>query len=104
MDPYKKQEKTKIKVKLPNRTNYQMVPFRAGSNEDYVNHIIAMLQLIQQKELKSTIEKVSRAILDIRDKIVPPTRSSTWPSSIRRRTTLTNRSSQPRKIWRKQRK
>ncbi len=43
VDPYKKQEKTKIKVKLPDRTNCHMVPFRAGSNEDYGNHIIAMI-------------------------------------------------------------
>ncbi len=46
VDPYKKQEKTKIKVKLPDRTNYQMVPFCAGSNEDYVNHTIAMISLM----------------------------------------------------------
>jgi hypothetical protein len=43
VDPYEKQEKTEIKVKLPDGTNYQMAPFRAGSNEDYVNHIIAMI-------------------------------------------------------------
>jgi hypothetical protein len=34
VDPYKKQEKTEIKVKIPDGTNYQMVPFRAGSNKD----------------------------------------------------------------------
>ncbi len=43
LDPYKKQEKTKIKVKLPDGTNYQMVPFHAGSTEGYVNHIITMI-------------------------------------------------------------
>ena len=43
VDSYEKQEKTKIKVKLPDGTNYQMVPFCAGSNEDYVNHVIAMI-------------------------------------------------------------
>ena len=43
VDPYEKQEKTEIKVKLPDGTNYQMVPFRAGSNKDYVNHVIAMI-------------------------------------------------------------
>jgi hypothetical protein len=32
VDPYKKQEKTEIKVKLPEGTNYQMVPFRTGIN------------------------------------------------------------------------
>ena len=36
VDPYEKQEKTKIKVKLPDGTNYQMVPFQAGTNEDCI--------------------------------------------------------------------
>ncbi len=43
VDPCEKQEKTEIKVKLPDGTNYQMVPFRGGSNKDYDNHIIAMI-------------------------------------------------------------
>ena len=43
VDPYAKQEKTKIKVKLPDGTNYQIVPFHMGINEDYVNLIIAMM-------------------------------------------------------------
>ena len=46
VDPNEKQEKTGIKVKLPDGTNYQMAPFRAGSYEDYVNHVIAMIRLI----------------------------------------------------------
>ena len=71
VDPYEKQEKTKIKVRLPDGTNYQMVPFRTGSNEDYVNHIIAMIQLIQQKELESSVEKIFVVVSDTRDKIGP---------------------------------
>jgi hypothetical protein len=71
VDPYEKQEKAKIKVKLPDGTNYQMVPSRAGSNEDYVNHIISMIRLIQQKELKSSMEKVFVVVSDTRDKIGP---------------------------------
>ena len=55
VDPYEKQEKTEIKVKLPDGTNYQMVPFHAGSNEEYVNHIIAMIRIIQQKDLESSV-------------------------------------------------
>ena len=53
VDPYEKQEKTKIKIKLPDGTNYQMVPFCVGRNEGYVNHIIAMICLIQQKDWKT---------------------------------------------------
>ncbi len=72
VDPYYgKREMTKIKVKLPDGTNYQMVPFRVGINEDYVNHIITLMQLIQQKELKSTVEKACEVVLDNRDKLGP---------------------------------
>ncbi len=46
MDPNEKQEKTEIKVKLPDGTNYQMVPFQAGTNEDFVNLIIAIKQIL----------------------------------------------------------
>ncbi len=49
VDLYKKPEKTKIKTKLPDGMNYQMVPFRSGTNEDYVNHIIVMIRLVEQK-------------------------------------------------------
>jgi hypothetical protein len=104
VDPIKKQEKTKIRVKLPDETNYQIAPFRAGSNEDYVNHIIAMLQLVQQKELESTLENVFGAVSDIRDKIGHLYKKLNMASSIRRRTTLTNRSRLLRKIWIRQRK
>jgi hypothetical protein len=37
VDPYKRAEKTKIKTRLPDGTNYQMVPFRSGTNKDYVS-------------------------------------------------------------------
>jgi hypothetical protein len=88
VDPYKKQEKTKIKVKLPARTNYQMVPFCAGSNEDYVNHIIAMIRLIQQKDLESSVEKVFVVVSDTEDKIGPLQKNSTCPSPMRRKKAL----------------
>ena len=71
VDPNEKQEKTKIKVNFPDGTNYQMVPFRTGSNEDYVNHIITMIRLIQQKDLENSVEKVFVAASDIDEKIGP---------------------------------
>jgi hypothetical protein len=57
VDPYEKQEKTEIKTRLPDGTSYQMVPFRSGTNEDYLNHIIAMTCLVEQKDLKNSVEK-----------------------------------------------
>ena len=67
VDPNDKQEKTKIKIKLPDGTIYQMVPFRAGTNEDYVFHIIVMKQLLEQKEMEENIEKAFGAVTAIRD-------------------------------------
>ena len=49
VDPYEKQEKTKIKTKLPDGMNYQMVPFCSGTIEDYINHLIAIICLVEQK-------------------------------------------------------
>jgi hypothetical protein len=74
VDPNKKQEKTKIKVKLPDGTNYQMVPFRAGSNEDYVTHIIAMKQLLEQKEIEDDAEKALAlgVVVDLKDEKLGP--------------------------------
>jgi hypothetical protein len=66
-----KQEKTKIKTKLPDGTNYQMVPFRTGSNEDYVNHIIALIRLVEQKDLENSVEKVFVAASKIEEKVGP---------------------------------
>jgi hypothetical protein len=71
VDPYEKQEKTKIKIKLPDGTNYQMVPFHAGSNKDYVNHIITMIRLVEQKDLKNSVEKVFAAASEIKEKVRP---------------------------------
>ena len=71
MDPYEKQKKTKIKTKLPDWTNYQMVPLCAGSNEDYVNHIIAMTRLVEQKNFENSVEKVFAAASDIEEKVGP---------------------------------
>ncbi len=71
MDPYEKQEKTEIKTKLPDGTNYQMVPFRAGSNEDYVHNIIGMILLVEQKDLENSTKKVFVAASKIKEKVRP---------------------------------
>jgi hypothetical protein len=69
LDPYEKQEKTNIKVKLPDGTNYQMVPFHLGSNKEYVNHVITMVRLIKQIELESFVDKAIGVVSDIKNKI-----------------------------------
>ena len=71
VDPYEKQEKTKIKTRLPDGTNYQIVPFRVGTNEDYINHIIAMIRLVEQKDLENSVEKAFVTVSKIEEKVGP---------------------------------
>ena len=71
VDPYEKQEKTKIKTRLPDGTTYQMVPFRLGTNEEYINHVIAMIRLAEQKDLKNSIEKAFVTVSEIKEKVGP---------------------------------
>jgi hypothetical protein len=98
VDPYEKQEKTEIKTKLPDRTNYQMVPFRSGSNKDYVNHIIAMIHLVEQKDFENSVEKVFVAAFKIEEKVGLSTRNSTCPRTLRRRKGLRRKPRLLRKI------
>jgi hypothetical protein len=66
-DLNEKQEKTKIKVKLPDETNYQMVPFQAGNNEDYYTHIVLMHHLLEQKETEDDVAKAFEVVVSIKD-------------------------------------
>jgi hypothetical protein len=74
MDPNKKQGKTenKVKVKLPDRTNYQMVLFQAGTNEDYITHIITMKRLLEQKKIEDEVEKAFGVVTVIMDDKLGP--------------------------------
>ncbi len=56
VDPYKKAKNSEIKTRLADGTNYQMVPFRSGTNKDYVSHLIAMVCLVEQLDLEKSIE------------------------------------------------
>ena len=67
VDSNGKQEITKIKVKLPDGTNYQIVPFQSGTNESYVTHVIAVMQLLEQKEMQENVEKAFGAVTAIKD-------------------------------------
>ncbi len=71
VDPYEKQEKTKIKTRLPDGTNYQMVPFRSRTNEEYINHIIAMIRLVEQKDLENSMKKAFVTVSEIQEKVGP---------------------------------
>jgi hypothetical protein len=71
VDLYQKPENTEIKPRLPDGTNYQMVPFRLGTNEDYVNHIIAMIRLVEQKDFENSVEKAFAAVSELKEKVGP---------------------------------
>ena len=71
VDPYEKAEKTEIKTKLADGTNYQMVPFRSGTNKDYVSHLIAITRLVEQLDLEKSIEAAFAALKEVEDKIGP---------------------------------
>jgi hypothetical protein len=71
VDPYEKAEKTEIKTRLPDGTNYQMVPFCSGTNKDYVNHLIVMIHLVEQKDLEKSVEVAFEAVKEVEDKIGP---------------------------------
>jgi hypothetical protein len=72
VNPYKKQEKTKIKTRLPDGTHYQMVPFHSGTNKEYINHVIAMIcLLVEQKDLKNSMEKAFVTVSEIKEKVGP---------------------------------
>ena len=48
-----------------------MVPFRLGTNEDYVSHLIAMIRLVEQLGLEKSVEVAFKAVKELGDKIGP---------------------------------
>jgi hypothetical protein len=71
VDPYEKPEKTEIKMKLSDGTDYRMAPFRAGTNEDYICHIIAMIRLVEQLGLEKLVEESLKAFKEAEGKLGP---------------------------------
>ena len=62
VDPYEKPEKTEIKTKLVDGTDHRMAPFRSGTNEDYLCHIIALIRLVEQLGLEKSVEVAFQAL------------------------------------------
>ncbi len=78
VDPYEKPEKTEIKTRLPDGTNSQMVPFRSATNKEYVNHIIAMIRLVEQKDFENSVEKAFAAVSELEKKVGPLHKKLCW--------------------------
>ncbi len=53
---------------MPDGTNFGMAAFMYGTNEDYLVHVIAILQIIEKKGLASEIKEAWDAILKVRRK------------------------------------
>jgi hypothetical protein len=70
-DHHKKRDSEQIKVKLHDRTHFSMSAFRAGNNEDYIEHVILMLCLLDQKGTKIDILKSFKVVKDATKKLKP---------------------------------
>ncbi len=57
VDLQEKREPKQIKVKLPDRTNFQMATFGNGNNKEYLVYIIAVLCIIEQKGTEQNNKK-----------------------------------------------
>ncbi len=62
-----KQKAEQNKVKMPNGTNFGMAAFTYRTNEDYLVHVIAVLQIMEKKGLASEIKVAWDAILKVVD-------------------------------------
>ncbi len=70
-DLIKKQEAEQIKIKMPDGTNFGMAAFMYGTNEDYLVHVIAVLQIIKKKGPASETKEAWDAILKVRREMKP---------------------------------
>jgi hypothetical protein len=72
-DHHEKWDSKQIKVKLPDGTHFSMSAFRDGNNEDYIENVISMLCLLDQKGTKIDILKAFKVVKDATKKLEPLT-------------------------------
>jgi hypothetical protein len=70
-DLHEKQETKQIKVELPNGTKFQMSTYSSGNNEEYLVHVIAVLQLIEQKVTSANVKEAFAALVKGRKEMSP---------------------------------
>ena len=99
VDPYEKAEKTKIKTRLADGTNYQMAPFRSGTNKDYVSHLIAMIRLVEQLDLEKSVEVAFEALKEVEDKIEPLNKKINMSKNQQEKKLSRSSSNKPRSSW-----
>jgi hypothetical protein len=70
-DLLKKQETEQIKVELPDGTKFQMPSFGSGNNKEYLVHVIAVLQLVDQKGTAVNVQEAFAALVTNRKEMSP---------------------------------
>ncbi len=48
-----------------------MVPFCLGTNKEYMNHIIAIIRLVEQKDFENSVGNAFTALLELEKKVGP---------------------------------
>ncbi len=57
-----KEDPQVFKIKLPNASHLSMPIYSRGNNEEYLTHIVAVLQLIEQKGLSKKYRDLAKAV------------------------------------------
>ncbi len=70
-DLHEKREMEQIKVELPNGTKFQMPTYGSGNNEEYLVHVIAVLQLVEQKKTAAEVKEAFAALAKVRKEMSP---------------------------------
>jgi hypothetical protein len=70
-DHHEKRKMEQIKVKLPNGTKFQMPTYGSGNNEEYLIHVIAILQLAEQKGTAAKVKEAFAALVKVRKEMSP---------------------------------
>jgi hypothetical protein len=70
-DLLKKRETEQIKVKLLDRTRFQMPTYGFGNNVEYLIHVIAILHLVEQKGTAAEVKEAFAALVAVRKKMSP---------------------------------
>jgi hypothetical protein len=70
-DLHEKQETEQIKVELPDRTKFQIPSYGSGNNKEYLDHVIAILRLVEQKGTAAEVKEAFAALVKIRKEMSP---------------------------------
>jgi hypothetical protein len=65
-DLHEKQETEQIKVKLLNRTKFQMSTYGTGNSKEYLVHVFAILGLVEQKRTAAKVKEAFAAFIAVR--------------------------------------